>query len=70
MTMPRHVRKKLPKAKVLSVEWGGFYSKPYWARFRGANFMRWQLGRVCVTHRMPYIEHVARSLHPHLFKLH
>lgn len=68
MAIPRYVRKRLPKARLLSIEWGGYYDKPYWARFRGANFMRWQLWCICVHHRMPWIEEVARINHPHLFK--
>ena len=66
--IPRRVRKKLPKAKLISVEVGGYYRQPYWAKFRGANFIRWQLWKACVTHRAPWIERSARQIHPHLFQ--
>jgi hypothetical protein len=65
--MDRKIRKKLPKSKMIAVRWGGWYSKPYFARFRMANCIRWQLWWVCVEHRAPWLEHSARSLHPHLF---
>lgn len=68
MSIPRNIRKKLPKAEWLRVEIGGYYDKPYYARFRGANFVRWQLWWVCVIHRAPWIEHVARQRYPHLFR--
>lgn len=68
MSIPASVRAKLPKAKLFSIKLGGYYWKPYWAKFRGANFIRWQLGRVCVTHRAPWIERSARANHPHLFR--
>lgn len=66
--IPRDVRKKLPKAKLISFEIGGYYRKPYFARFRCANFIRWQLWCVCITHRAPWVERAARQIHPHLFK--
>lgn len=65
--LTRQVKKALPKSKLISIEWRGCCRKPYWARFRGANFVRWQLGRVCITHRAPWLERSARNLHPHLF---
>lgn len=68
MPIPKQIRKKLPRARLFSFEFGGYYFEPYWAKFRGANFIRWQLGRVCITHRAPWLEAVARSNHPHLFR--
>lgn len=65
--IPRSVRRKLPKAKLLKVEVGGFDQKPYLAKFRCANFMRVQLWWVCITFRMPWLERPARQIHPHLF---
>ena len=64
----RKVLASLPKAKLFSIKIGGSYKKPYFAKFRGANFMRWQIGRIRVQHRMPWLLSSAMSLHPHLFK--
>jgi hypothetical protein len=58
--------KVLPKARLLKVE---VSRRWYFARFRGANFTRWQVGCVCVTHRSPWLLDSARALHPHLFGL-
>lgn len=68
MSIPRHVKKKLPKARTISIKIGGYYREPYWARFRCANFIRWQLGWVCIQHRAPWLEESARRIHPHLFR--
>jgi len=65
--LSRSVRQKLPKAKLLSIEIGGYHGSPYWARFRLANAVRWQLWWVCIEHRAPWLEHSARQLHPQLF---
>jgi hypothetical protein len=65
--IPRHIRKRLPKANLISIEFGGYHRNPYWAKFRGANFIRWQLWSVCIQHRAPWDEGLARMLHPHLF---
>ena len=67
--IPNSIRKKLPKAKLLSIEFGGYYRQPYFARFRLANAIRWQLWGICITHRAPWLEDSARKLHPHLFSL-
>ena len=66
--LPRHIKKQLPKAKLIAIEFGGYYRNPYFAKFRMANCIRWQLWWVCIQHRAPYLEHVARQIHPHLFK--
>lgn len=44
---------KIINTRILRVEWGGYYDRPYFAKFRGANFMRWQIWWVCVEHWMP-----------------
>ena len=63
--MTREQRKRLPKAKLFHVEWTPRHS--YLAKFRLANAMRVQLGPVCLVWRMPWLEHSAKALHPHLF---
>jgi hypothetical protein len=68
--IPKDIRKKLPRAKLFSIKIGGYYKKPYYTKFRCANFMRWQIGYICITHRMPWLEDSARKLHPHLFTDH
>jgi len=60
--------KRLPKAKLFSVKWGGYNRKPYFAKFRGANFVRWQLWYICIVYRAPWQREIAEVLHPHLFK--
>mgnify|MGYP000094275139 CR=1 FL=1 len=66
--IPRRIRKKLPKARLLSIEIGGYFDAPYFAKFRCANFVRWQVGWICVQHRWFWHEDVARRSYPHLFK--
>jgi len=68
VTITKRIRKQLPKAKLFSIKLGGYYRKPYFAKFRGANFIRWQLWYVCVTHRAYWKKDVAINLYPHLFK--
>lgn len=55
----------LPKAAWVKIDWSrrGFY----FAHFRGANFRRFQIGWLAVNVRAPWLEHVARRTHPHLF---
>lgn len=59
-------RRKVPKASLLTLEWTRGYF--YFARFRLANCWRLQIGCICVHVRAPYLEHVARIHHPHLFE--
>lgn len=66
--LPRKITKHLPKARLFHVEIGGYLDKPYYAKFRCANFIRWQLWYVCVTHRWIWAEEVARRQYPHLFE--
>ena len=58
-------RKHVPKGPVLQLEW--WWQHFYFARLRGANFHRLQIGWLTVICRAPYLEHVARIHHPHLF---
>jgi hypothetical protein len=67
VAIPKAALVKLPKAHFFRITWGGYYREPYFAKFRGANFIRWQLWWVRVQHRAPWLEHSARQLHPHLF---
>jgi len=64
--MPRDWKKKLPVAKLMGFEWSRHVS--YWARFRLANAWRFQLGRLTITVRAPWLEGSARAIHPHLFE--
>lgn len=65
MSMTREQRKRLPKAKMFSMEFSRHQF--YFAKFRLANAMRVQIGHLCLTWRMPWLEHSARALHPNLF---
>lgn len=58
---------RLPKAALLTIQWRWDWRFCYFARFRLANSIRWQLGPITLTHRAPWLEGVARSIHPHLF---
>jgi hypothetical protein len=58
-------RRRLPKARLIEVQWTKGYS--YFAKFRLANAWRIQIGPVCVMTRAPWLEHVARVHHPELF---
>lgn len=64
--MTKDQRKRLPKSKLFHVEWG---RPSYFATFRLANAMRVQIGHLCLTWRMPWLEHSARALYPQLFRL-
>jgi len=55
----------LPKASLFWVEWAP--ARFYFAKFRLANAMRVQVGWIAVSWRMPWLEHVARTLHPECF---
>lgn len=61
--IPNHIKKQLPKAKLLEIR---ITRQSYFARFRGANFTRWQIGRICVQHRSPWLKRSAQTLYPHL----
>lgn len=58
------IKNKLPKAPIIRV---GMSRQGYFAKFRLANACRWQIGKVTITHRAPWLEHVARTYHPELF---
>jgi len=62
--MTREQRKKLPKAGLIHFEWGSY---SYFAKFRLANAMKVQIGRLSIVWRMPWLEHSARRLHPEVF---
>jgi hypothetical protein len=66
--MNRDQRRRLPKAKLLHVEIWDRRMPRFFTRFRCANAVQWHVGRLVITHRAPWIEHVARSLHPEVFK--
>jgi len=57
---------KLPKARLFQIEWTR--GKWYFGRNRLANAYRLQLWCVLIHFRMPWLEHSARQLHPHLFR--
>lgn len=62
--MDRHIRKQLPRAAILRIRWT---RQCYFAKFRLANAIRWQIGHLCIQHRAPWLEYSARALHPQLF---
>ena len=64
--MTREQRKRLPKASLFRAEWS--WRPWYFAKFRLANAMRVQVGGLMLMWRMPYLEHVARVLHPEVFR--
>jgi hypothetical protein len=67
MTMTRD---KLPKAKLIDFAWSSFRlpGAPLFFKNRLANAYRFQLWRVIVHIRMPWLDHSARALYPHLFR--
>lgn len=69
MSIPREVRKQLPKAELISVRWNQWshWTRWYVARFRLANSVRYDVGPVTILHRAPWMERSARQLHPHIF---
>lgn len=64
--LPRHVAKRLPRARLISFT--RVRGKPFWARFRLANARLYYLGWISVTIRAPWLPHVAKQLHPEAFK--
>lgn len=56
---------QLPKARLISLEWSWRYF--YFARFRLANAVRFQIGWLAILVRAPWLERSARALHPHLY---
>ena len=62
--MIREQRKRLPKSALIRFEWGSY---SYVAKFRYANAMKVQIGRLGIVWRMPWLEHSARRLHPVVF---
>ncbi|WCK24142.1 hypothetical protein [Agrobacterium pusense] len=62
--MTREQRKRLPKAGLIRFEWSSY---SYIAKFRLANAMKVQIGRLSIVWRMPWLEHSARRLHPEVF---
>lgn len=65
MSIPCRVKEKLPRSALASVRWS--FRHFYFAKFRLANAMQWQIGWMTITHRAPWLEASARALHPHLF---
>lgn len=66
-TIPGAVRRRLPKASLLRVEWvpAVLPGRPLVQRNRLANAVRWRVGSLVVIHRAPWLPYVARSSHPH-----
>ena len=55
----------LPKAKLITFKLS--FGKPYFAKFRCANFIRRQIGWLTIETRAPWLTHVALQQHGHLF---
>ena len=64
MAIPRSVRLKLPKAKIIKLM---FWQKSMWTYFRLANARQFHFGRMVLIVRASYLEDSARSIHPSLF---
>ncbi len=62
--IPANVLKLLPKSNLVTIR---VTSRWCVSRFRLANAIRWQFGRIELVHRAPWLEHSARQLYPHLF---
>lgn len=63
--IPRQTRKRLPRAKLLTVR--RVQGRRFLAKFRNANAWTLYLWWFEVTIRAPWLERSARQLHPHLF---
>ena len=57
---------KLPKASLMTVHWS--WTCFYFARFRLANAIQFQVGWLTLIFRAPWLERSARALYPHLFE--
>jgi hypothetical protein len=66
--IPQHIRRQLPRAKLIQLKW--WRPMPYTTitTFRLANALQIHLWRLVVIVRAPYLESSARQLHPHLFE--
>lgn len=65
MALTPEQKAALPKAQWLRLGWSPV------SRFqknRLSNAMRWSVWKFRIVYRMPYLEDVAKKLHPHLFK--
>jgi hypothetical protein len=64
------VRNNLPRAKLIDFAWSYFRQPgaPLFFKNRLANAYRFQIWRLTVHIRAPWLEHSARQLHPHLFR--
>ena len=69
MGIPRSVRARLPKARLLWFRWlSGPMPRRWLVKFRNANAMFIWIGRLEIGWRMPWLERPARANHPELFK--
>lgn len=71
MSIPRHARKQLPKARWISVTWRCppiFPDSPRVYMNRFANARQFTLWRLVIVVRAPWLERSARQIHPHLFE--
>jgi hypothetical protein len=61
---------ELPKAKLIDFQWSSYRlpRTPLFFKNRLANCYRFQLWRLIVHVRAPWLEHSARQLYPHLFR--
>lgn len=68
------IRRKLPKAALLHIEWSSWEAPPSWGpqrwfgKWRLANTIRLRFGKLIVFVRAPWLEQPARQLYPHLFR--
>jgi hypothetical protein len=53
--------RKLPKARLISLQWSWRYF--YFAKFRLANAVRFQVGWLVILVRAPWLEQSARALY-------
>ena len=68
------IRRKLPKAALLVVEWSKWDApktwgpQPWFGINRLANCLRLRIGKLVLYVRAPWQERPARQLYPHLFR--
>lgn len=64
------IGENLPKAKLIDFAWSSFRlpGTPLFFKNRLANVYRFQLWRLIVHVRAPWLEHSARQIYPHLFR--
>lgn len=62
--MTKEQREKLPRAGLIDFRW---CQRGYFGKFRLANAMQVQVGRLTIMWRMPWLEHSARQIYPQVF---